>query len=154
LGKEEKKLYKETKKESQHLTLLTKLKGNKQPSTKHAPCTANVTDEDLVESAMTLDDSDAMLLFVDWGSGEDLIHITMFPEVLSIDTTYGTSREKRPLLFFAGTDNIWKKFTALLAFIPSEYEWVFHYVFEVAIPTLIGEATVERIDQINTDDDR
>jgi hypothetical protein len=40
---------------------------------------------------MTLDDSDAMLLFVAWVSDEDLRHIAVFPEVLSIDTTYGTN---------------------------------------------------------------
>jgi hypothetical protein len=142
-----------TKKGAQHLTLLTKVNGKK-PSTKHVPCTVNVTDEDLVKSAMKLDDSDAMLLFVDWGSDEDLRYITMFPEVLSIDTTYGMNREKRPLLVFAGTDNNRKKITALRAFLPSECEWVFRYVFEIAIPSLIGEATVERIYQINTDGER
>jgi hypothetical protein len=81
-----------------------------------------MTDEDLVKSAMELDDSDAMLLFVAWGSDEDLRHITMFPEVLSINTTYGTNREKRPLLVFAGTDNNRKNFTAMRAFLPSERE--------------------------------
>jgi hypothetical protein len=73
-----KKPHKEKKKGAQHLTLLTKLKGKK-PSTKHVPCTFNVTDEDLVKSAMKLDDSDAMLLFVACGSDEDLRYITMFP---------------------------------------------------------------------------
>jgi hypothetical protein len=148
-----KKPSKGTKKGAQHLTLLTKVNGKK-PSTKHVPCTVNVTDEDLVKSAMKLDDSDAMLLFIAWGSDEDLRYITMFPKVLSIDTTYGTNREKRPLLVFAGTDNNRKKITALRAFLPSEYEWVFHYIFEVAIPSLIGEATVQLINQINTDGDR
>jgi hypothetical protein len=113
-----------------------------------------VTDEDLVKSAMKLDDSDAMLLFFAWGSDEDLRYITMFPKVLSIDTTYGTNREKRPLLVFAGTDSNRKNFTALCAFVPSECEWVFRYVFEVAIPSLIGEATVGRINQINTNGER
>jgi hypothetical protein len=135
------------------LTLLTKVNGKK-PSTKHVPCTAKVTDEDLAKSAMKLDDSDAMLLFVAWDSDEDLRYITMFPEVLPIDTTYGKNRKKRSLLVFAGTDNNRKKITAMRAFLPSECEWVFRYVFEVAIPSLIGKATVERINQINTDGDR
>jgi hypothetical protein len=52
---------------------------------------------------MKIDDSGAMLLFVAWGSDEDLRYITMFPEVLSIDTTYGTNREKRPLLALTTT---------------------------------------------------
>jgi hypothetical protein len=67
-----KKFCKEKKKGAQHLTLLTKLQGKKTPSTKHVPCTDNVTDEDHVNSAMTLDDSDAMLLFMAWGSDEYL----------------------------------------------------------------------------------
>jgi hypothetical protein len=100
-----KKLRKETKKGAQQLTLLKNLKGKKKPSAKHVPCTANVTNEDFVKSAMTLDDSGAVLLFVAWGSDEDLIYITMFPEVLSIDATYVTKREKRPLLVFSGTDH-------------------------------------------------
>jgi hypothetical protein len=83
-----KKPHKEMKKGAQNVTLLTKLKGKK-PSMKHVPCNVNVTDEDLVKSAMKLDDSDAMLLFVAWGSDEDVRYITMFPELLSIDTNYG-----------------------------------------------------------------
>jgi hypothetical protein len=130
------------------------LKGNEKPSTKHVLCTANVTDEALVKSAMMIDDSEAILIFVAWGSDADLRHITMFPEVLSIGTSYGTKREKRTLLVCAGTDHNRKNFTALRAFLPSECEWVFCYIFEVAIPTLIGTSTVERINQINTDGDR
>jgi hypothetical protein len=73
-----KKAPKGLKKGAQHLTLLTKL-DRKKSSTKHVPCTVNVTDEDLVKSAMKLDDSDAMLLFVAWGSDEYLRYITMLP---------------------------------------------------------------------------
>jgi hypothetical protein len=111
------KPHKETKKVAQNLNLLKKLKGKK-PSTKHVPCTVNVTDEDLVKSAMKPDDSDALLLFVAWGGDEYLRYITMFSEVLYIDTTYGMNREKRPLLIFAGTDTNMKKITALHVFSP------------------------------------
>jgi hypothetical protein len=58
-----KKPPKGTKKGAPHFTILTKVKGKK-PSTKHVPCTVNVTDEDLLKSAMKLDYIDAMLLFV------------------------------------------------------------------------------------------
>jgi hypothetical protein len=53
------KLPKGTKNGAQHLTLLIKVNGKK-PSTKHVPCIVNVTDEDLMKSAMKLDDSDVM----------------------------------------------------------------------------------------------
>jgi hypothetical protein len=77
-----KKLRKEINKGAQHVTLLTKLQGKKKPSTKYFTCTSNVINEDLVKSAMTLDDSDAMFLFVPWGSDEDMTCITVIPEVL------------------------------------------------------------------------
>jgi hypothetical protein len=124
------------------------------PSTKHVSCTVNVTDEDLVKRAMALDDSVAMVLCVAWGSDEYLRYITMFPEVLSIDKIYGTNREKRPMLVFAGTDHNSKNFTAMRAFRPSECAWVFRYAFEVVIPILVGRYIVDRIDQINNDGDR
>jgi hypothetical protein len=114
-----KKFRKEKKKGAQHLTLMMELQGKNRPPTEYVLCTANVTDEDLVKSVMTLDDSEAMLLFMAWGIDEDLIYITMSPEVISIDTTYGTNREKIPLLVFAGTDHNRKHFTALHAFLPS-----------------------------------
>jgi hypothetical protein len=82
-----KKPPKGTKKGAQNVTLLKKL-NDKKPSTKHVPCTVIVTDEDLVKSAMKLDDSDAMLLFIAWGSDEELIYITMLPEVLSVYTIW------------------------------------------------------------------
>jgi hypothetical protein len=114
-----KKPHKDTQKGAQYLTLLRKLKDKEKPSTKHVPCTANVTDEDPVKTTMTIDDSKSMLLFMAWGSDEDLRHITMFPGVLSIYTTYMTNRETRPLLVFAGTDHYRKNFTALPSFLPS-----------------------------------
>jgi hypothetical protein len=55
-GVRNKKVRKETTKGAQHVTLLTKLQGKKTPSPNHVPCTTNVTDADLVKSAMTIDD--------------------------------------------------------------------------------------------------
>jgi hypothetical protein len=147
-----KKLRKEKRKGAQHRTRLTKLQSKKKTLTKYVLCTVNVIDEALVKSAMTLDDSEAMFLFVAWRSDEDLRHITMFPEVLSFDTTHGSNQERRPFLVCDGTDHNRKNFTALRAFLTSECEWVFCYAFEV-IPTLVGRSTVERISQINADGD-
>jgi hypothetical protein len=38
-------------------------------------------------------------------------------------------------------------------FLPSECEWGFRYIFEVAIPILIATSTVDHINQTNTDGD-
>jgi hypothetical protein len=108
-----KKLQKKTKKGAHHLKLLTTLHGKKKLSSNQVPCTTNTTDEDLIKSDMTLDDSEIMLICVVWGSGDDLRHITMFLEVLSIDTAYWTNTEKRPLMVFADTYHNQHNFTAL-----------------------------------------
>jgi hypothetical protein len=73
------------------MTLLTKIQGKRKPTAKHAPCAENITDEELVKSAMNLNDSEKVFLFVAWYSNEDIMHITIFSEVLSIDTNYGTN---------------------------------------------------------------
>jgi hypothetical protein len=39
-------------------------------------------------------------------------------------------------------------------FLPSEYEWVFSFNFEVAVTTFIGTSTMDCIDQINADGGR
>jgi hypothetical protein len=114
-----KKLHKEIKRGAQHMTLLKNLQGKKKTSTRHAPCTVNVTGEDLVKSTVPFDDSEAMLLFVSWRSAEVLRHIAMFSEVLSIDTAYGTNREKRPVLVFDGTYHNRNNFMMSQAFLPS-----------------------------------
>jgi hypothetical protein len=88
------------KKGSQYLTLLTKLQGKKKSSTKHAPCTDNVIDEELVKSAMTIGNSSkTMLLFVAWESGEDLRYITMFPEVIYSDVGETQTRARKTTIF-------------------------------------------------------
>jgi hypothetical protein len=76
-------------------------------------------------------------------SVEDLRYITMFPKVLSIDTTYGTNREKRLCWYFLEQTTTGKTSQRC---VPSSLPNV-----SIAIPSLIGEATVERINQINTD---
>jgi hypothetical protein len=65
----------------------------------------NVETVDLIREAMILDDGKTLLLFVAWVTYDDLKFTTMFPEVISFDTTYGTNVERRPLCVGAGTCN-------------------------------------------------
>jgi hypothetical protein len=54
---------------------------------------------------MTIDDGKTLLLFVAWVTDDDLKFTTMFPEVISLDTTYGTNVDRIPLCVGAGTAN-------------------------------------------------
>jgi hypothetical protein len=79
----------------------------------------NVDQSDLIREAMILDDGETLLLFVAWVKYDDLKFTTMFPEVVSFDTTYGTNVERIPLCVGAGTCNNRMKFPILSASVPS-----------------------------------
>jgi hypothetical protein len=57
----------------------------------------HVDQSNLFREAMPLDDGKTLLLFVVWVPYDDLKFTTMFPKVISFDTTYGTHVERRPL---------------------------------------------------------
>jgi hypothetical protein len=65
----------------------------------------NVDESDLVREATTLDDGKTLLLFVARVTDDDLMFTTMFPGVISLDTTYGANVERIPLCVVAGTCN-------------------------------------------------
>ena len=48
-----------------------------------------------------------------------------FPEVICVDTTSHTNKDKRPLLTVSGRDTHGKMFIILRAFLPNERAWVF-----------------------------
>jgi hypothetical protein len=113
----------------------------------------NVETADFIREAMTLDNGKTLLLFVAWVTYDDLKFTTMFPEVISFNTTYGINVERRPLCVGAGTCNNRMIFPVFHAFMPSECEWVWMYCYEVALPALLGKEVVSQIKHINTDGD-
>jgi hypothetical protein len=114
----------------------------------------NVERAYLIREAMTLDDGKTLLLFVAWVTDDDLKFTTMFPEVISFDTTYGTNMERRPLIVGAGTCNNRMNFPVFSAFMPSECKWARMYCYEVAFPALLGKEFISWIKQINIDGER
>jgi hypothetical protein len=86
-----------------------------------------------------------------WGSGEDLICIAIYPEVLSIDTPCSNNIEKRPYPCWCFLVLIITGKIDSNASLPS---FRISFIFEVAVATLIGTSTVDCINQINADGDR
>jgi hypothetical protein len=70
-----------------------------------------------------------------------------------VDTTFSTTKEKRPLLIGAGKDNNRRNFSAFRCFLPSEQRWVFKFSFGRMIRSLLEEKTVRRVQKVNTDGD-
>jgi hypothetical protein len=77
----------------------------------------------------------------------------MFPEVLMGDVTFQTNGEGRPLFVTAAFDAYMNAFTPVRAFLPSECQWVFYWIWRVAIPTLLGRENIARTQLVLTDGD-
>ena len=76
-----------------------------------------------------------------------------FPEILMVDVTHGTNSETRPLCVSASIDANMKTFTPIRAFLPSECQWVFHWLWASAIPSLLGIEAIRRIQLVLSDGD-
>ena len=77
----------------------------------------------------------------------------MFSEVLHIDCTADTNVESRPFLTVTGHDPSGKMFSIIRAFLPNERAWVFSWLFQTVMPTLLGKDYIARVKVIITDGD-
>jgi hypothetical protein len=74
----------------------------------------------------------------------------MFPELIAIDTTRDTIIEDGMLTIVAGLDNKRRNFPSLRAFLPSECQWVLHFLFSYIFSKLLGQGTIRRIKQVSS----
>jgi MULE transposase domain len=76
-----------------------------------------------------------------------------YPEVLYIDGTHGTNRERMPLLTVDIRDETFSVIPVIRAFIPNERAWMFRWLFQYGIPTLMGKDACRKVKLIVTDGD-
>ncbi|KAG7356565.1 MULE transposase domain containing protein [Nitzschia inconspicua] len=76
-----------------------------------------------------------------------------FPELLFSDATHKTNRENRPLITFGVKDAEGRVQVVIRAWAPNERAWMFRWLFQTAVPAIIGKATCERIRLVLTDGD-
>ena len=62
----------------------------------------------------------------------------LYPHVLKFDVTMGTNEERRPLLIVSGRTPWGENFIIMRAYLPNERAWVFRWVFQIAMPKLLG----------------
>jgi len=94
-----------------------------------------------------------ILLAVAWARADEKRLFELHPEVFMIDVTFGTNCEGRPLGMTAAVDSNMHSFTPLRAFLPSECRWVFRWLWEEAILTLLGKETLNRVQLVLSDGD-
>jgi hypothetical protein len=76
-----------------------------------------------------------------------------FPNVVKIDTTFGTNDRSMPLLSVTGLNSNGNTFTIARAYIPNEQSWVFRWILSHALPQLLGVEAMKRIVVILSDGD-
>jgi len=94
-----------------------------------------------------------ILLAVAWCTSREQHMFDLYPEVLMFDCTASTNSEHRPLAVTCSPDGNMEVFTPVRAFLPSECKWVFKWMFETAIPELLGNDALGRTQLMLSDGD-
>jgi hypothetical protein len=94
-----------------------------------------------------------ILLAVMWVSEDGKLYHKKFPHVLGCDVTFGTNAEKRPLFRASGKTMDNKNIPHVNAFVPSQQRWVFDWIFEDGLPSILDEAALKKTCIILTDQD-
>ncbi|KAG7360933.1 MULE transposase domain containing protein [Nitzschia inconspicua] len=79
--------------------------------------------------------------------------IQAFPELLFSDATHKTNQENRPLITFGVKDTEGRVQVVIRAWAPNERAWMFRWLFQTAVPAIIGKTTCEQIRLVITDGD-
>jgi hypothetical protein len=82
---------------------------------------------------------------------EELRLLSMHPESLCCDTTFGTENTKKELFDVAGVDGNNKGFNGCRAYIPNAQQWVFWYTFKHCLPMFWGKVDSHRVRPLITD---
>jgi MULE transposase domain/SWIM zinc finger len=106
-----------------------------------------------LRKSLMVDDNQKILLAAAWISDEERRLVSLYPEVLGVDITEQTNKEKRPLIILAGLTGDNKTYTAARALLPSAQGWVFKWFFETVLPALIPQKARERNTVMFTDGD-
>lgn len=98
-------------------------------------------------------DNQDVLLALAWmlPSGKRLLQA--FPETLFIDGTHKTNKEGRILFTVALRDMNGNIDVVIRLLAPNERSWMFRWMFQTAIPALVGKDTCQRVSLIITDGD-
>lgn len=94
-----------------------------------------------------------ILLAVMFISEEGRKYHIKFPHVLGCDVTFGTNAEKRPLFRASCKTMDNKNIPNINAFVPSQQRWVFDWLFEDGLPTILDADALQKTSMIITDQD-
>jgi hypothetical protein len=103
--------------------------------------------------ALSLSAGQKVLLCCAWLNQKQLRYFEMYPTTLSFDVTFGTNAEKRPLARVTLITPSQKTVPVMNVFLPSQAEWVFQWIFQHALPSILPLAVRKRVFLAMTDQD-
>jgi hypothetical protein len=99
------------------------------------------------------DTNKSMFIACAWTSKKERRMFELNPFVMKVDATCHTNNEKRHLLTFTSKTVSAKSFVFLKVYLPDQKASTFRWVFQVAVPKLLGKKTSERVRYAMTDGD-
>jgi hypothetical protein len=107
----------------------------------------------IVLDALKIKSGQKILLCLSWTTKAGILYFRKYPERIGVDVTNGTNTEKRPL--FRGTiiSSNHRNIPVWNAFLPSQAQWVFKWLFQEAFPALFPLEARERVRLVMTDED-
>ena len=93
--------------------------------------------------ALSLSDSNNVLVAFAWAHDEELKAAQKHPQFLACDVTFGVNRERRELFLVAGSDGRNRTFTAFRCFIPSKQEQAYSWILNEALTHILTSETLK-----------
>ena len=88
--------------------------------------------------ALNVSDDQDLMIASAWMLPDKFRQFVLFPNVLHIDTTFDTNKEKRLPLTVSGRDSEGNMFIVLRALLPNKHSWVFSWIFPVSFSFVDG----------------
>lgn len=106
-----------------------------------------------VLNALKIDKGQKLLLCCAWITDQQISHFKKHPEVFTLDVTFGTNSEKRPLARATAMSYNSKNLPFFNCFMAAEAVWVWDWILSEAFPSLIGNELLSMVQLIVTDQD-
>jgi MULE transposase domain. len=100
-----------------------------------------------------LGEANDILVAFAWSHKEEARKLSMFPEFVVVDLTFGVNRQRRSLLVATGIDGHNKSFTGFRCFMPSKTKQAYFWALHNALPLLIGQTSLNLMQCISTDNE-
>ena len=97
-----------------------------------------------LKKQMAYKDDTQILLALSVASDKMMRMVHMFPEVIFMDVTSGTNKQKRDLFLMVVKDGNGETYVGNVTVIPSQLRWVFMKIYKSFFLYLYGEVKVSR----------